>query len=119
MGAGSLVHRGSIVTVSLPSTPTHEQAGRRPCVVVSNEQSVVNARYDMIVVVPLTSTVLNGKLYPQLKKGDAELKLDSVALVDQIRSIDKSRVEKVGLKVSSDALQSIDHAIKYLLGYEE
>lgn len=118
IGSGSLVKRGSIVTVELPHSQTHEQAGRRPCVVVSNEASVINARYDMIVVVPLTTTMLSGNLYPTIKKGDANLKMDSVAPTDQIRSIDKSRVEKVGLQLSQAAINNIDNAIRYLLGYD-
>ena len=67
MGRGSLVKRGSVVVVELPPTRTHAQAGRRPCVVVSSEASVMNARYDMLVIVPLTSTRLNGRLYPVIK----------------------------------------------------
>lgn len=67
MGRGSLVKRGSVVVVELPPTLTHEQAGRRPCVVVSSEASVINARYDMLVIVPLTSTRLNGRLYQIIK----------------------------------------------------
>ena len=118
MGSGALVKRGSLVVVELPKTQTHEQAGRRPCVVVSSETSVENARYDMIVVVPLTTTTLSGKLYPLIKKGDANLKSDSVALVDQIRSIDKKRVEQVGdRQFSQEAIDDIDSAIRYLLGY--
>ena len=119
MGPGSLVKRGSLVIVELPPTQTHEQAGRRPCVVVSSETSVANARYDMLVVVPLTSTNLAGKLYPLIRKGDASLKNDSVALVDQIRSIDKKRVDKVGAQFSQAAIDNIDNAIKYLFGFAQ
>ena len=118
MGRGSLVKRGSIVVVELPPTLTHEQAGRRPCVVVSSEASVMNARYDILVIVPLTSTRLNGRLYPVIKKGDVALKNDSVALVDQLRSIDKSRVSKVGDPLSTSAMGDIDAAIKHLLGFD-
>ena len=117
MGAGSLVTRGSVVVVELPETPTHEQSGLRPCVVVSSEQSVANARYEMIVVVPLTTTQLKGQLYPAITKGDANLKHDSIALVDQLRSIDKRRVQKVGKVLSPTAVNNIDSAIKYLFGY--
>ncbi len=82
--------------------------------VVSSEASVINARYDMLVIVPLTSTRLNGRLYPIIKKGDGALKNDSVALVDQLRSIDKSRVSKVGNPLSTSAMGDIDVAIKHL-----
>jgi mRNA-degrading endonuclease toxin of MazEF toxin-antitoxin module len=68
MGAGPLVTRGSVVIVELPPTQTHEQAGKRPCVVVSSEQSVASARYEMVVIVPLTSTQLSGSLYPVIAK---------------------------------------------------
>lgn len=118
MGRGSLVKRGSVVVVELPPTPTHEQTGCRPCVVVSSEDSVVKARYEMLVIVPLSSTRLNGRLYPIIKKGDGSLKNHSVALVDQLRSIDKQRVSKVGAPISSHAMWEIDSAIKYLLGFD-
>jgi mRNA interferase MazF len=79
---------------------------------------VVNARYDMLVIVPLTTTRLNGRLYPIIKKGDGALKNDSVALVDQLRSVDKQRVSKVGAPLSTSAMCDIDFAIKHLLGFD-
>jgi mRNA-degrading endonuclease toxin of MazEF toxin-antitoxin module len=85
MGRGSLVKRGLVVVVELPRTLTREQAGRRPCVVVSSEASVMN---------------------------------DSVALVGQLRSIDKSQVSKVGNPLSTSAMGDIDAAIKDLLGLD-
>ncbi|MEN9847188.1 MAG: hypothetical protein RIS36_2335 [Pseudomonadota bacterium] len=56
MGRGSLVKRGSVVVVELPPTRTHEQAGGRPCVVVSSEASVMNARYFIDFTIPRSLT---------------------------------------------------------------
>jgi len=119
MGSKILVQRGSLVVVELPPTETHEQYGRRPCMVVSSEGAVANAKYDMLVVVPHSSIQLSGVLYPTIRKGDAKLKRDSVALIDQIRSIDKKRVQKAGEKFSSEAVALVDMGIQHLLGYDK
>ena len=119
MGARTLVKRGSLLIVELPPTITHEQAGRRPCIAVSSEESIANARYDMIVVVPLTTTKLTGRLYPEIKRGDGSLKKASVALVDQIRSIDKKRLKQVGATFSQQTIEKVDSSIQYLLGYAD
>jgi mRNA interferase MazF len=51
-----------------------------------------------------------------LPKGSAELGEDSKVLLDQIRSVDKSRLERKIGKLSVEAMKKIDLAIHLSLG---
>jgi mRNA interferase MazF len=94
-GGGALkLPRGAVVLVSLDPTLGHEQAGLRPCVVVSDPEVTQDQRYPLLCVVPVTSTPGRGALYPELSAGESGLKNRSWALADQLRSVDKRRVRR-------------------------
>jgi len=72
------------------------QAGRRPVLVVSREQ--INQLLSVVNVIPLTSRKSEARvIYPNevlLPAGTAGLRVDSIALCYQIRTLDKSRLER-------------------------
>lgn len=61
----------------------HEQGGRRPALVLSPKD--YNIRSGLMIVVPVTSKVKGYPFEVQLSPG---MKLEGVALSDQIRSVD-------------------------------
>ena len=73
-----------------------EQAGRRPVLVVSREQ--INQLLSVVNVIPLTSRKSEARvIYPNevlLPAGTAGRGADSIALCYQIRTLDKSRLER-------------------------
>jgi mRNA interferase MazF len=73
-------------------------------------------RFPMLAVVPLTGTPGKGALYPSLRPGESGLVKPSWALIDQLRTIDKSRVTRVFGVVSSEELAAIDDGLKLYLG---
>lgn len=102
--------------LSLDPTVGHEQKGIRPCVVVSAPEVIVEQRYPLVCVVPITGTPGEGALYPRLEAGASGLRKPSFALVDQLRSVDKTRVTRFLGRVSADELQSIDEGLRLYLG---
>lgn len=92
------ISRGSIVIASLDPTLGHEQAKRRPCLVVSD--TGYNNRTKFLVLCPITSKVKGFPFEVPITAG----KISGVVLVDQLRSID-SRVRKVSL--TSDSADSV------------
>jgi mRNA-degrading endonuclease toxin of MazEF toxin-antitoxin module len=84
----------------------------RPCVAVSDPVVTGDQRYPMIAVVPLTGTPGEGLLYPRLEPGPSGLRKPSFALVDQVRSVDKSRVLEVYSTVRSDELRAVDEGLR-------
>lgn len=85
--------RWAVVLVNLNPTVGSEQAGQRPALVVSNEDS--NQILSNVTILPLSSTRRN--LYPAevlLPAGIAGQPQDSVVMAHQIRTISKSRIVK-------------------------
>lgn len=94
MGAGRRVNvtRGDVVVIDLVPALGHEQRGIRPCVVVSDHLLIEWQRFPLIDVIPLTSTPMSGWLYPRCTSESTGLRLPSVALVDQVRSVSRRRM---------------------------
>jgi mRNA interferase MazF len=91
---------GDVILVTFPTQvpPGREQQGYRPAIVVGIPQRLGTPRYPLLLVVPLTSNRQQSwatdapALYPILNAGDGNLPADSIALLDQVRSIDSTRV---------------------------
>jgi mRNA interferase MazF len=71
----------------------HEQAGTRPVVVVSRD--VFNAAgWRLCVCVPLTTRDRGSPLHVEIEPPEGGVRSTSYALVDQVRSLDRSRLIK-------------------------
>jgi mRNA interferase MazF len=115
-GGRALIERGSVVVVDLDPTLGHEQRGMRPCVVVSDPEVVAAQRYPLLAIVPITARAGEGALYPALAAGASGLRQPSWALADQVRSVDKRRVQRLVGHVSEAESAAIDQALALYLG---
>jgi mRNA interferase MazF len=111
--------RGTIVLVDLDPMHGHEQAGVRPAIVISNPEVAAEQRYPLICVVPITGTTGEGALYPRLASGSGGLRKASWALIDQLRSVDKRRIQRVYGVVSKSELASIEQGLALFLSLGE
>ena len=75
--------RGDVVWVSLNPQAGHEQAGRRPALVLSPVE--YNERVGLALMCPVTSKV---KGYPFEVTLPEDLEIGGVVLADQVRSLD-------------------------------
>ena len=105
--------KGDVYYVNLSSGFGHEQHGFRPAILIS--ESIAG----LVVVIPLT-TNLEALRFPYVTSifisSLNNLEQDSVALIFQIKSIDKNRLHnKIG-SISSSDLKKIDSQIKKMLG---
>ena len=108
--------RGDIVLVNFNPWRQKEEVGKiRPAVIISD--SVYNEYSDLIVVIPLTTNLIDdgGILRVRIKKRE-KLEKDSDAMVEQIRSISKNRIIEKIAKISKNELILIERGIKVLLG---
>ncbi len=86
-----------------------EQQGFRPAVVVGVPERAGVPRFEVLVVVPMTTdrgqrwSKRSPVLYPRLKRGTASLRSPSVCLLDQVRTIGAERVR--GYRGTLDATQ--------------
>jgi mRNA interferase MazF len=109
--------RGMILDVNLNPTIGHEQRKTRPCLVVQND--IGNANSSTTIVVPLTSAENIKRFYPvhvRIPAGHAGLAKESVALCNQIRTVDEVRFGKVYGKLSGSMMQEVNRALKISLG---
>ena len=106
--------RGEIWLADLRPTRGREQTGRRPVLVLSVD--VFNyGPSDLIVVLPLTSTLRGIPLHVRIRKGDGGTRNDSAILCDAIRCISKDRLISRWGVLSSAAVAEVEDRLRILL----
>lgn len=113
------MNRGDVVRVDLPrprGTPGREQFGLRPAIVVQDEPRLANL--STVLIVPLTSNQTASKfsgsiwIAPTKENG---LSVESIALTQQVRAIDRSRVQDTLGEISRDDAVLLDDQLRSLL----
>jgi mRNA interferase MazF len=102
--------------VNLDPVAGSEQGRVRPCIVVSDLDTIIASRSrPLYVIVPLTrSEKLTGPLAPRLSARAGALPADSTALVMHLRSIDPRRISRTVGALDHGELQAITTGIKTL-----
>lgn len=67
----------------------------------------------------ITSSLEKNKLPTHIRLSDTELGRESIILMEQIRTIDKSRLVKYMGSVGEDIMEQVDGALKISLGFKE
>jgi mRNA interferase MazF len=108
--------RGEIYLVNFDPTLGREIRKTRPAIVIQNDTS---NRYSDITIVAAISSKFGPKLYPTevfIKASEGGIQVDSVILLNQIRSIDHQRMMKRLGRVAESTLKRADRAIAISLG---
>ena len=105
--------RGQIVWVNFNPQKAHEQAGRRPALVVS--PAMYNAVSNCVLVCPITS---NTDPWPWKVLLPADAEITGAVLVDQIKSIDAKaqQLEDSGQSIEADLMNDILARLATLAG---
>lgn len=109
---------GDIYSVEIPHSGGHEQAGTRPAIIVQAPQ--FQNQLPTILIVPLTSQLAAQTfpgtfiIHPDSLNG---LALTSVALVFQLRAIDKRKIKKRIGRLSESHLAQLREFVKALLPF--
>ena len=110
-----LLRRGNICFVNLDPTVGHEQAKKRPCVIISTDL-FNNSPAGLIVILPLTTKQRNIPWQIKVNPPEGGLKIASYIICDQIRTISKSRVLSKPLgSLTNQTLKEIEKRVKILL----
>ena len=107
--------RGDIVVVNFNPQKKGEEIGKiRPAIIISD--SDLNDILDLVSVVALTTNLIDDALPLRVRIKKKELlKEDSDAMIEQLRSISKSRIgEKIG-SLREEELVLIEDGIKHML----
>ena len=109
------VKRGDIVLANLNPIAGSEQGGTRPVLVIQND--VYNKHSPVTIVAAITSKIFS-KEFPTnvfLFKKESHLDRDSTVLLNQIRTIDKSRILKKVSSLDNHTMRKVEMAIKVSL----
>ena len=109
------VHRGDIFWADLDPVKGSEQGKTRPVLVIQND--VGNERSPVTIIACITSN-LTRKDYPTnvcILAKETGLEADSVVILNQIRTIDKTRLKSKAGHVPVHKMLEVDEAIKISL----
>ena len=111
------IKRGELYYADLNPIVGSEQGGIRPVLVLQND--VGNKYSPTIIAAATTSKLTKAKLPTHIELSSAETPMprDSVVLLEQLRTIDKSRIlQKIG-EVPPQIMQQINDALLLSLGF--
>ncbi len=106
-----LIRRGDIYYADLRPVVGSEQGGVRPVLIIQNDAG--NRHSPTVIVAAITSRMNKAKL-PTHVEVSAErygIVKDSVILLEQVRTIDKSRLREKICHLESDIMRKIDRAL--------
>jgi mRNA interferase MazF len=114
---------GDVVTAKFPSqNPSgREQEGYRPAIVVGIPSRLGKLRFPLVFVVPMTTdrgqewADINPNLYVRFSAGVANLKSPSIALLDQVRAIDISRIGAYRGSLTSQEYEAIAESLQKIM----
>ena len=104
------LNRGNVFWVNLDPTRGSEIAKLRPCVLVG--ATPINRARRTVIVVPLST---GGKPRPPLAVPVRCLEKDVIAVCDQIRAIDKTRLVKEAGTLSLDDMEAVNEGLRQVL----
>lgn len=102
--------RGSVYWVNLDPTVGSEIKKMRPCVLIG--ATPINEARHTVVIVPLSSV---GKPRPPLVIPVFCLGKQVVAVCDQIRAVDKSRLIKEADSISKQDMEELEEGLRKIL----
>jgi len=112
----SMVKRGDIFFADLSPVVGSEQGGMRPVLIVQNDTG--NRHSPTVIAAAITSQTGKARLptHITLSAADCGLSRDSVILLEQIRTIDKSRLRERMGRLDDATMKSVDNAISVSFG---
>ncbi|MCI9448937.1 MAG: type II toxin-antitoxin system PemK/MazF family toxin [Clostridiales bacterium] len=110
------IKRGEIYYAELSPIVGSEQDGNRPVVILQNDKG--NMYSDTTIVAAITSELDKAHLPTHIIFTSDCMKKKSMVLLEQIRTIDKSRLGNFVGAMDTQTMKRIDHAIVISFGLE-
>ena len=112
-----IIKRGELYYADLSPVLGSEQGGVRPVLILQND--IGNKYSPTVIIAAITSKLFKAKLptHIQLDAESYGLSKDSIILLEQIRTIDKLRLNnKIG-ELNEEKMKEVDKALLISLGY--
>ncbi len=107
--------RGDVWMVDFDPTVGHEQAGRRPALIVSHDE-LNRSPAGLIVVLPLTGSDRNISVHVRIAPPSGGLTKPSIILTDQPRAISKKRLGARLGSIPAETLIEVEAQLRRVLG---
>lgn len=106
-----IIKRGDIFYADLRPVVGSEQGGVRPVMIIQNDTG--NKHSPTVICAAITSKMNKAKLptHVELQASKYGLVKDSVILLEQVRTIDKSRLREKVCRLDKNLLKKIDKAL--------
>jgi mRNA interferase MazF len=115
MNGEVMVKRGELYYADLSPVVGSEQGGVRPVLIVQN--NIGNKHAPTVIAAAITSQLGKAKLPTHIEIAEANLPKDSVILLEQIRTIDKTRLqERIG-EANDNTMKRVNNALLISLGF--
>ena len=113
-----VIKRGDIFYADLRPVIGSEQGGIRPVIILQNDAG--NRYRPTVICAAITSKMNKAKLptHVPLDCRKCELERDSVILLEQIRTIDKSRLREKVCHLNCSFIQRVDRALRISLSLD-
>ena len=111
------IRRGEIYYADLSPVVGSEQGGVRPVLILQND--IGNKYSPTVIVSAITSQLGKAKLptHIELPADKYNLPKNSVALLEQIRTLDKRRLQEKVTALSPDKMKEVNKALLISLGF--
>ena len=107
--------RGDVYYADLSPVVGSEQGGVRPVLILQN--NIGNKYSPTVIVAAITSKIGKSKVPTHVAIGQAKgLTENSVALLEQLRTIDKQRLTDKITHLSNELMREVDIALRISLG---
>ena len=118
--SGNGLRVGDVVFALFPAHRPggYEQEGMRPAVVVGLPERLGEPCFGVLIVAPMTTdrglewAERSPTLYPRFPEGTANLRSPSICLLDQVRSLDASRVRRYRGSLNRDQYRPVHQGLR-------
>lgn len=112
-----MVRRGDIYYADLSPVVGSEQGGVRPVLIIQND--VGNRHSPTVICAAITSKMNKAKLptHIEISARQYQIVKNSVILLEQIRTIDKTRLKEYVCHADNNLMMKVDEALKISLEF--
>jgi mRNA interferase MazF len=107
--------RGDIWDADLEPVKGHEQGGRRPVLIVSDD-GLNQSRAELVIAIPLSTKDKKVRSHVAIAPPEGGLTEQSFAKTEAIRSISTDRLSRRRGSVSEQTLAEVELRLRFLLG---
>jgi mRNA interferase MazF len=107
--------RGEVWLTELDPVRGHEQAGRRPCVVLSVD-AFNRGPAGLLIVAPLTTTARRVAAHVEVDPPEGGLDRPSFIMCEAVRSISTERLMRRLGAINTSTIEVVEHRLRVLLG---